>query len=369
MFLLVYLLLLLTVAVSLALAVYYLTWPSAEAWWAKRREPAGPPSANENKGVAAGEREPGITLRGTYIYATPERVIIWTTIKLTDKYGRETYLKRLGGDNFSVVESYLGTTKGAPVLRVVSSEVPVKAILVIDQSGSMGEPSGIDGSAKIEVVKKAAVFFVDQLTQSPANAVAILPFSGRSVSPTNFLRSQDGDVWSNRVEKEYLERSINGLRAGGNTPLWQAVDIALDQLAAADDASYKVIICLSDGKNNRETPDFNSVLTKAREKQIPIFTIGYGAKGKLNDGELIQLSKESGAGKELVGSFIQVPPGEWTFQLQSIGTDLANLYELYWEPTGAPPRTRVGVEIKVLYDLNGQHFTAVEQRFYNMPER
>lgn len=352
---------------GIATAVYYVTWPSAESLWAKLTESKNSPQSNDNKLIATKEREPGITLGGTYIRATPERIIIWTTIKLIDRSGKETYLKRLGVNNFSILESYLGRTNSASILQVASSNVPVRAILVIDKSGSMNEPSGIGSSAKIDVIKNAAVFFVDQLTQSTDNYIAILPFSGDAVTNANFLNSQGGDVWSNRVEKNHLEQSIDRLRAGGNTPLWQAINVALDQLAKINDASYKVIICLSDGMNNRSSKDFNSLLATVKVKQIPIFTIGYGVKGKLNDRELIQLSQESGAGKELVGSFIQVPPSQWASQLQSIGADLANLYELYWEPTGASPETPVNVEIKVSYELNGQHFEAKEQRSYKLP--
>lgn len=353
--------------VGIATVFFYITWPSAESFWAKLTEPKNIPLTNDNRIIATKEREPGITLGGTYIHATPDKIIIWTTIKLVDKSGKETYLKRLGMDNFSILESYLGRTNSASILQITSSNVPVRAILVIDKSGSMNEPSGIGGSAKIDVIKNAAVFFVDQLTQSTDNYVAILPFSGDAVTSANFLNSQGGDVWSNKVEKDYLERSINRLRAGGNTPLWQAIDVALDQLAKINDASYKVVICLSDGMNTQRSKDFNSLLATVREKQIPVFTIGYGIQGKLNDRELIQLSQESGAGKELVGSFIQVPPGQWGSQLQSIGADLSNLYELYWEPTGAPPETPVNVEIKVSYELNGQRFEAKERRSYKLP--
>jgi hypothetical protein len=183
------------------------------------------------------------------------------------------------------------------------------------------------------------------------------------------LKDSKGNIWSGKNEADLLERAVNRLEAGGNTPLWQAIDVALDELSRIGGESYKVVICLSDGLNNRGSMTVPKLLEKVSRKQIPIFTIGYGGEGKLNDQELIQVSDESGAGKQFVGSFIRVSPKDLSSRLQSIGTDLSNLYELYWGPTGAMPGTRVAVEIEITYDSSGEHFKAREKRSYIFPQR
>lgn len=323
---------------------------------------------SEDAGENTVQPEPGIKTPGTYIYATPSRIIIWTTIKLVDRQGNETYVKDITKDNFTIQESYYDNTHKAPVLEVKSSHAPVRAILVIDKSGSMGEASGIDQFKKMEVAKVAARLFVDQLLQSGSNSIAILPFSGEAVGRKNFLKGDKGDIWSSKDNAALLEESIQKLDAGGNTPLWQAIGVALDELSKAGDESYKVVVCLSDGMNNRGATSFPKLLAQVKGTQIPIFTIGYGGEGQLNSQELIQLSDESGAGMHLIGSFMRVSPRNLSARLQAIGADLSNLYELYWSPTGASPGTSVAVEIEIAYDSNGEHFETKEIRSYTSPQ-
>jgi hypothetical protein len=312
--------------------------------------------------------EPSINTVGTQlIYAGPDKIIIWTTIKLIDRSGKERYLKNLTADNFTITESFSEEMHRASIVKINSANVPVKAILVIDKSGSMTEPSGVIQSAKIEVAKNAVTFFFNQLTSPDKNYVAVLPFSGSKVEAKDFLRNKDGEIWLNNKSKTVLEKSVNGIKAGGNTPLWQAIDLSLDQFPIMNEETYKVIICLSDGIDNASSVTFESLLNKAKEKQIPIFTVGYGSEGQLKSQELIQLSSVSGAGRENAGSFIRVPPEDWSERLGSIGTGITNLYEVYWRPTGAIPGTRVTVQIDVTYELDGEILRTREQRYYVLP--
>lgn len=322
---------------------------------------------DDNNRTGSGPVEPSINAVGTQlIYAGPDKIIIWTTIKLIDSSGRERYLRNLTANNFTITESFSGETHKASIVELKSSDVPVKAILVIDKSGSMAGSSGVNKSTKIDVAKDATTFFFNQLTTSNDNLIAVLPFSGDEVVGKNFLKNENGGIWLNHRSKNLLVRSLKHLKADGRTPLWQSISHALEQFSSINEESYKLIICLSDGINNVGSVSFETLINNAREKQIPIFTVGYGG-GNLNSHELVQLSKDSGAGKENAGSFMQVPPKDWSNRLNSIGTGITNLYEIYWNPTGKVPGTRVAVQIDINYELDGKVLKTTERRSYVLP--
>lgn len=67
------------------------------------------------------------------------------------------------------------------------------------------------------------------------------------------------------------------MRATGfDTPLWDAIDTALDQFRQFSDESYKVIICLTDGIDTRSRIPIDYLIEKVQGNHIPIYTLSYG---------------------------------------------------------------------------------------------
>jgi Mg-chelatase subunit ChlD len=339
-----------------------LTWPSANVFFANLWSEVSNNKSAETNGVENNTIEPGINFGGVSIYVSQDKIIAWTTIKLMDKYGKESYIEDISPRNFTILETHNKKTRTATIynLEHTEKERSVKAILLIDNSGSMKEPSGVARSAKSEytkmqIAKKAAVDFVG-LTQAEATNIAVLPFAGEKTSRDSFIKAPDGQIWWSRSQASTLKKSISALQADGNTPLWEAIDVALEQYRNLSDASYNVIICLTDGQNTKERIPYFHLLEKVGQKHIPIYTLGYGTHEKLNEKELIELAIESGAGKQGMGSFIRLHPKDWVDKLKEIRTNITKLYEISWAPTVTTIGAQVSVKIKIEYKIQEERY-------------
>lgn len=96
---------------------------------------------------------------------------------------------------------------------------------------------------------------------------------------------------------------------------------------------------------------FYHLLEKAQAKHIPIYTLGYGQSGELNEEELARLSLVSGAGKVGMGSLIRIHPRDWVAKLGQIKMNIDNMYDLSWGPTCKLPDAHVDVRIKARYKV------------------
>jgi Mg-chelatase subunit ChlD len=334
-----------------------LTWPSANDFFTNLWG-----ETSKNKGIENNTIEPGINFGGVSIYASQDKIIAWTTIKLLDKNGQESYIEDISPRNFTILETHNKKTRTATIydLTHIEKERSVKAILLIDNSGSMKELSGVSRSAKSEytkmqIAKRAAVDFVN-LTQAENTNIAVLPFAGEKTSRDSFIKTPEGQIWWSGDQASTLKKSINVLQADGNTPLWEAIDVALEQYRNLSDASYNVIICLTDGQNTKDRIPYFHLLEKVRQKHIPIYTLGYGTNEKLNEKELIEVAIESGAGKQGMGSFIRSHPKDWVDKLKEIRTNIANLYEISWAPTVKTIGAQVSVKIMIDYRVRGERY-------------
>ena len=344
-----------TMATLTAMFMAFL-WPYATPYLSKYTE--------EGQSNLTGE--PGLKLSGVNIHTSGEKTILSTTIKLLDRKGKERYLTDLDVSNFTVLENDGKKVRNATVMHVEHARTnrQVNAILLMDKSGSMKEPSGVAKYTKMEVAKTAAISFVEQLTQWDNTNIAILPFYGERADVKSFISGRNNDIWWDQRNLPILREYINKLYPGGNTPLLQSLDVSLEQFRGIDDEVYKLIVCLTDGLDTAKGIPYPYLLEKARLRQIPIFTLCYGMIGQLNDDQMIELSKASGAGENGFGSFTQVPPRDWSTKLQSIKDDISHLYDVYWESTSTSPGTNLNVTVRVSYTLDGEQFIKEIEKTY-----
>ena len=138
-------------------------------------------------------------------------------------------------------------------------------VFVIDSSGSM---SSSDPKLKRkEVVNK----FIDKLT--PSDRAAILIFDNYSKKLCDFTSNKDD-----------LKKSISNLNNyGGGTNLSSGISAALNMFDYSDEnKKIKSIVFLTDGSGSYS----NTYTTKAKEKEVIIYTVGLGSsvqKSLLND--------------------------------------------------------------------------------------
>ena len=165
--------------------------------------------------VAGAQAVPDAEIVGTDLTEFP-------TVRLSLAVSGDAATSELGGGDVEVTEN--GEVVEAEVIGL--SDQSLDVVLAIDVSGSMaGEP--------LAQAKVAALQFLDEL---PSDArVAVIGFGNdaelRSAFTTNRASSRD---------------AVNALGEGGETALYDAVDLAVQQINASD-ADRSSIIVLSDG--------------------------------------------------------------------------------------------------------------------------
>lgn len=318
------------------------------------------PSLGESISII--NKEPGIHFGGLNVGLVEGNVVVWATITLVDKKGRESYVDNITTRNFTIHESYDGKRREATAFNVVS-EIKARAIqtvIVLDNSGSMDGDSGVRDTAsrlltKSTISKRAVTAFIDAV-RDDGMMMAVLPFSGGRASEEDFLRSPDGDIWWTDSQSKELKAEIRSKQPRDATPLWGALSVALDQFHYLDDEMYKVIVCLTDGDSNSGKITFAQLLERAKKEYIPIYVLGYGEGDKFYEDKLVQLAADSGAGVQEVGSFIRIAPQNWDLVFKRIRKNISKLYQVSWHSQFRTEGAEVSVTLKLKCNLDGQDY-------------
>ena len=203
--------------------------------------------------VAAGAQQP--TFRGG-----SDAVRVFVTV--TDKDGR--LATKLTKDNFEVRDE----GKPQPITYFENRPQPVRLIVMLDVSGSMEGNLGLLRASAGQLFARMA-----------AEDVARVGTFGRDVtiSPT-FTR-----------DTEELRAALpSRIDPDAPTPLWRAIDQAMDGFADGDDRR-KVILVLSDGKDTGATGPLSfrkrpatqaEVIDRARKDDVMIYGIGMRSRGR-----------------------------------------------------------------------------------------
>ena len=152
--------------------------------------------------------------------------------------------------------------------RPVSSSL----LLLIDASGSMGDPVGAGNpQVKIEAAKRAATDALSRAACGGSVEVAVLAFSGDCQNPVPQYQDFTRDVGR-------LGRFIGSLQPGGGTPMADALLFAnrYMQSNGSARASDRMIMLLADGQN--DCGDVNQALATLQRSGV-IFrheTVGFG---------------------------------------------------------------------------------------------
>ncbi|MBY0232686.1 MAG: VWA domain-containing protein [Gemmataceae bacterium] len=169
---------------------------------------------------------------------------------------------------------------------------PVTTVLVLDRSGSMmGRADDSDKQRKIEALKVAASRFVDLMRRGARTTV--LPFSDTIDVPEAF--SNDAALLKDRIER---------LVPKGGTLLFDATFSGVETLAAADPPGKRAVVVLTDGKDeapgSRRSAEL--VIERAVEAKMPLYMLGLGKPGEIDDKVMQKMAKETGGEYYYAGS-------------------------------------------------------------------
>jgi len=135
---------------------------------------------------------------------------------------------------------------------------PITTLLVMDVSDSM------NSAGKLDSAKAAAHEFISRMR--PEDSAGLVAFNTR-VNTVQEVTS-DPDV---------LNSAIDGLTAGNNTAMYDALMTAIDQLQGVE--GRKAIIVLTDGLDNSSSANANDVINRIGDAGFSISTVGLGEPG------------------------------------------------------------------------------------------
>jgi Ca-activated chloride channel family protein len=138
------------------------------------------------------------------------------------------------------------------------TNLPIALSLLIDTSASMEE--------RLTVAQDAAVGFAQRIR--PQDLAQVVDFDSRVSIAQEFTS-----------EKAVLEKAIRSTAAGGSTSLFNAIYIALRELAkvkvrSREDLRRQAVVVLSDGEDTTSLVSFEEVMELAKRSETSIYTIG-----------------------------------------------------------------------------------------------
>ncbi|MBJ6360957.1 VWA domain-containing protein [Paenibacillus sp. GCM10012307] len=187
----------------------------------------------------------------------------------------------------------LAVSGSLPAARAAASSTQIDAVLVLDVSHSMS--SSDPGNIGNEAMK----LFIDMLS-AKGDRVGIVAYSERIEREKALLEIRSPE------DKENLKGFIDQLNRGSYTDIAVGVKEAVQILKDGAGTGHEpMIVVLADG-NNEFNPksgrtqadsdkDMEQALKEAGNSQIPVYTIGLNADGKLNKDALAAISEKTGA--------------------------------------------------------------------------
>ena len=198
-------------------------------------------------------------------------VAVYATV--TNTQGR--LVPDLSRDDFTIEDD----GKRQP-LTVFSNDIqPITVVMLLDRSGSM--------KLNFELEEQAAEAFVRAM--GPADKARIGSFAARvQIDPPEFTSDREALAKILRTE----------LQTDGPTPLWNAVDTAIDKLLL--EAGRRVVLVFTDGVdmplNFNKNKSLKDVMKRAVERDIMVYAIGLAGENGMPGGLQSRTPDRAGRG-------------------------------------------------------------------------
>ena len=162
--------------------------------------------------------------------------------------------------------------------------------LVFDVSGSMGDTSGLNGATKLDAAKKQSIDFVNSVHKTGTDANGGVPVQ---IGVASFSSNGKSECELS-TDSDQVSAAISGLRAWGQTNMYDGIDQGLQQLSKA--SGEKMIVLLSDGYNNQghSNDEVIALANQAASQGVKIYAIGFGPTGDLDEDLLRQIASITG---------------------------------------------------------------------------
>lgn len=272
--------------------------------------------------------------------------LVSLNIMVTDQNGRA--ITGLTKDSFRVYEN--GVEQQISFFS--AEESPVSWGLILDRSGSM--------MGMIRDVYRAAAHVVDEGTEQDEMFVAT--FNKKVELVTDFLS-----------DKHKLENSLLGLRAEGETALWDAITFGLDRIKRGKNRK-KVLVVVTDGEDNASKLNFKRLIDRVEEADVLIYSVGMFESGGMSSRDLSrmgirdeypQLELEKLAQATGARAHFPTTVEECRSAMKEIAREVSQQYSLGYYPTNT---TRDGkwrkIQVKVGRDGGSTHVARARTGYY-----
>jgi Ca-activated chloride channel family protein len=181
-----------------------------------------------------------------------------------------------------------------------------RVLLVLDVSGSMGDPADPEdpfGPTKLDLAKQAVVDGLDQFKDDDLVGLRVFTTGSGDGTATFKDLSPIEPIGANR---ERLRRQVDGLTPLNGTPLYDVAQRSYDELVTAFDAErINAVVLLTDGVNDdgdtsddtRQLEALLASVSNANDGEnttpVRIFTVAYGSGA--NPAELKRIAEASNA--------------------------------------------------------------------------
>jgi uncharacterized membrane protein len=203
-----------------------------------------------------------------------------TSLTLDQQRTLQEYVRR-EGRGLTVVGGQTSYARGGYLESVLEDVLPVSSqpaprpqqgatalILVIDRSASMDEWNGNDTTVtKFSMAKEAGRLAIDSLRVG--DTVGVLSFD------TETQWDVPVQVIGNENDKENIKVQIANIPKGRGTAIYPALADAAYKMRIPD-APSKHIVLLTDGREVRNTGDYEALLDQMRADNVTLSTIGIG---------------------------------------------------------------------------------------------
>ena len=174
---------------------------------------------------------------------------------------------------------------------------PARVLMLLDVSGSIGEPVPEAGASKLDLAKRAAIRAMTQF--APTDEVGLWAFTTDMGGDDEAIYRELEPVEPISRQRKDLRDSIQALTPLNGTPLYAAIRAAVrDMETSLESDKINAVVVLTDGRNEYPADtDLNGLVRELgggdSETALRVFTIAYGAGADLET--LRQISAASNA--------------------------------------------------------------------------
>ncbi|BAN27539.1 M14 family zinc carboxypeptidase [Caballeronia insecticola] len=181
-----------------------------------------------------------------------------------------------------------------PITANAIAKPTVEAMLVLDQSGSMDDPSGIPGKKRIDVLHDAAPSFVELLGDT--DGIGVTAFDQDAYLRLPVVQAGALGFGTGRAQaKSAISSHLTNL--SGSTSIGDGVALAHDTLVATAGYDRRAVVVFTDGEEN--TSKFIADIASKIDDRV--FAIGLGTVNELNPVALSRLVSNTGGYLMLTG--------------------------------------------------------------------